>query len=286
MTLDNFFPQKNALFCCNFCLIKTNNKKDFNQHLLTRKHKNNASKYIFPQTSPATYDCDCGKIYKYKQGLSKHKIKCDKKDELILEIIKQNNEFKELIIDQNTQIKNMSQNMIINNINCNTINNKFNINIFLNEQCKDAINIADFINTLKLKLTDLENIGNAGYIDGISKIFIRGLKEMDIHKRPIHCSDLKRETFYIKDKNAWEKENNNKSRIKTAIKQIEYKNIKQIPEWQDNNPECLDSETKKHQEYQFIINKSMGGITDDENEYNYNKIIKNVSKEVFIDKPN
>jgi hypothetical protein len=171
-----------------------------------------------------------------------------------------------------------------NNTTNNTTNNKFNLNFFLNEQCKDALNIMDFVNSLTLKLTDLENVGKLGYTEGITKIFINGLKQLDVFKRPIHCSDLKREILYIKDDNTWEKENVEKEKIKKAIKTISHNNIKQIPEWQKEYPQSTDITTKKHDQYMKIVGESMGGFTTEENEKYYNKIIKNVAKEVIIEK--
>jgi hypothetical protein len=142
----------------------------------------------------------------------------------------------------------------------------------------------DFVNSLTIQLTDLENIGRLGYTEGISKIFINGLKQLDIFKRPIHCSDLKRETLYVKDENIWEKDSEEKGKIKQAIKSIANKNIKQIPDWQKENPSSQDTSTKKHDEYMKIVGESMGGFNAEEDERNYNKIIKNVAKEVTIDK--
>jgi hypothetical protein len=144
----------------------------------------------------------------------------------------------------------------------------------------------DFINQLQLKLSDLDMVGRVGYTEGISKIFIRGLKELDVFKRPIHCSDLKRETLYVKDKDAWEKDNDNKEKLKLAIKHISAKNMKNLTAWVEENPESEDYDSKKHMEYHNIIIKATGGSTKEEDEKNYNKIISNVAKEVMIDKTN
>ena len=144
----------------------------------------------------------------------------------------------------------------------------------------------DFINTLQLQLSDLENVGKLGYTEGISKIFIKGLQDLDVFKRPIHCSDLKRETLYVKDKDAWEKENTENNKIKVAIKHIAHKNIKQITNWVDENPGSNDYETKKHLEYVQIVSESMGALTKDDDIKNYNKIIKNVAQTITIDKIN
>ena len=165
----------------------------------------------------------------------------------------------------------------------NTTNNKFNLNFFLNEQCKDALNITDFINSLQMQLKDLENFGTLGYVQNISKIFIKGLKSLDICKRPIHCSDLKREILYVKDQNAWEKDKE-QSNMTSAIKKIAHKNIKQIPEWENANPTFMDIDDKKNDQYMKMVDQVMGGATTEDDINNYNKIIKNVIKEVVVDK--
>jgi hypothetical protein len=149
----------------------------------------------------------------------------------------------------------------------------------LNEKCKDALNIMDFINSLKVNLTDLETVGKLGYSEGISKIFIRELKELDIFKRPIHCSDAKRETMYVKDKDAWNKENEDNERLKLAIKYIAHKNVVQIPQWININPDAIDYDSKKHLEYMRIISESMGGKHEEDD---YDKIIRNVARAVVI----
>jgi len=206
---------------------------------------------------------------------------------IILELIKQNQEFKELIVEQNKQIINLAGKVGDNITNNNCINKtSFNLQIFLNDKCKDAVNIMDFVNSLQMKLSDLETVGKLGYTEGISKIFIRGLKELDIFKRPIHCSDLKRETMYIRDKDAWEKENEDNEKMKLAINSIANKNVNQIPNWINENPTINDYESKKHDEYIKILGESMGPISqnDKETQKIYNKIIKNIAMEVIIDK--
>ena len=154
--------------------------------------------------------------------------------------------------------------------------------IFLNEQCANALNIMDFINQLQLQLSDLEEVGKIGYVQGISKIFIRGLKELDVHKRPIHCSDLKREVMYIKDNNEWEKEDEKNPKIKKAIQLIANKNLKQINEWKNKNPDFRDGKSKNNEKFMTIMNKACGCATDEENDKYYDKIVRNVAKEVAI----
>jgi hypothetical protein len=255
--------------------------------------------------------CDnCGKEYKYRQGLWSHSKKCQKtpkisepepvknittdmSNNIILELLKQNSEFKDLLADQYKQHVESSKHMIdkmaeiagkggSHNTNCN--NKTFNLQVFLNEQCKDALNITDFVNQIQLQLSDLDMIGRVGYTEGMSKIIVRNLKDLDISKRPIHCSDLKREIMYIKDKDAWEKENGENVKIKNAIKFIEHKNIKQLPEWKEKNPESEDYDSQKHLDYHKIVIESMGGATNEDDNKKREKIIRNIAKEVVIDK--
>jgi hypothetical protein len=301
----NFSPNNPWFFSCEKCDFITSNKKDFSRHLQTKKHICNVSQCLSIEITPKNpHECACGKIYKDASGLWRHKKKCvETKSELLpqqndlvilllnqnMELIKQNQEFKDLLADQN---KNMLE--LVGKVGGNTTNNNnttnsnntnnFNLQFFLNEQCKDALNIMDFVNTIKLQLSDLDMIGRVGYTEGMSKIFIRNLKELDIFKRPIHCSDLKRETLYVKDKDAWEKENGENIKIKKAIKGIENKNIKQLPQWRAENPTAEDTDTKKHLEYQHILCESMGGSTLEDDDKKHNKIVRNVAKEVVIDK--
>jgi hypothetical protein len=246
----------------------------------------------------AEYVCECGKTYNYMSGLCKHKKMCNKNntenissdviDKLLqqnITLITQNQEFKKLLIDQNTKMMELANktnsNTVINNT---TNNNTFNMQFFLNVQCKDALNIVEFVNSLKVQIQDLEETGRLGYIDGISRIFINGLNELDVNKRPIHCSDLKRETIYIKDQDIWEKENDNRQKLKQAIRTIATKNIKQIPLWQKEHPEYIDSSSKTNDKYLRIVSNSMNGLTEEETQKNYDKIISKVAKEVVIQK--
>ena len=297
--------QKYPKFYCEKCDFITNNKKDYNRHILTLKHLNvyNCLQEV-SKKSPKIV-CLCGKEYSCRQSLYVHKKKCNiknndnndnnnnndnileynlDKNELIEYLIKENKNFKELLIEQNNKIFDICKNGTHNTINnTDNSNNSFNLNLFLNETCKGALNISEFIETIKVQLQDLENVGKLGYIEGISKIIIRGLKELDVTKRPIHCSDLKRETLYVKNDNIWENDKE-KEKMKYTIQHIAGKNFKQIPIWVKENPLSKDSESKKHLEYMRIINKSTGGMTEEEDEQNYNKIIKRVANEVIINK--
>ena len=322
--ITNIYHDTNKrTYTCILCNYITHNNFDYKKHEKTQKHKNailainqqclsmksltNLKKSqdelcIENEKKNKQYVCNiCNNSYRDNSGLWRHKKKCNEKKikleiennfemdnnvnnaNIICELMKQNNEFKKMLIEQNDKIMELAKEgkCITNN---NTTNNNFNLNLFLNEKCKNALNIMDFINTLQVQLQDLENTGKLGYVEGITKIFIRGLLELDVYKRPIHCSDLKRETLYVKDKDVWEKEDKEKRKIKLAIKYIADKNMRQLSDWVKKNPESKDIESKKHMEYMKIINKLTGGMTIVEDEDNYNKIIKNVSKEVLIDK--
>ena len=278
-------------YICEMCDFITCNKKDYSRHNETKKHKMHESQCLSINNTPKTpkFQCEnCEKTYKDYSGLWRHKKKCvtditdesgtannvsDNNNDLINYLISENQEFKKLILE-------LAKDKSINTSNS---HNSFNLNFFLNETCKGALNISEFVDSLKLQLKDLENVGKLGYVEGISKIIINGLKELDVTKRPIHCSDLKRETLYVKDANIWENDKE-KERMKNTIQHVAAKNFKQLPEWVKENPESKDTESKKHNEYMHIINKITGGMTEEEDDKNYNKIIKKVATEVVIEK--
>jgi hypothetical protein len=281
-------------FICEICDYYTCRKSQYDRHLLTPKHQN-GNKIV--KKVPDGFSCECGRLYKHLSGLSRHKNTCkvtekppEKSNVVIIELLKQNQEFKEILMEQSKENQKLQQQLIemakegktINNNT--TTNNNFNLQLFLNEKCKDALNIDDFVGQIKLQLSDLDMIGRVGYMEGMSKIFLRNLKALDVSKRPIHCSDLKREVLYVKDKDAWEKDNSENFKIKRAIKEIECKNIKQIPKWREENPTADDTETKKHMEYQNILLEAMGGATSEDDNKKHEKIIRNIAKEVVIDK--
>jgi hypothetical protein len=195
-------------------------------------------------------------------------------------LLKQNSD----LIMQNAELVKNGINNTTNSHNNNNSNNKtFNLQFFLNETCKNAMNIMDFVNSIKLQLSDLENVGKIGYVEGISNIINSNLKALDITQRPIHCTDKKRETLYIKDENKWEKENDDKTKIRKAIKHIAHKNTKLIPQFKDQHPDCGKSISKYSDQYNKLIIEAMGGSGDNEIEKE-DKIIKNISKIVTIDK--
>lgn len=279
---------QNKKYLCKKCDFVSCKVSEWERHILTLKHlKMETDRTV--DINMNSFSCGCGKTYKHRQSLHKHKKECIERqetnkteisNEVVVELIKENKELRQMLLEQNNKMMEIAkEGKIITN---NTTNN-FSINLFLNEQCKDAINIMEFVNSIRLKLSDLEDTGRLGYVEGISQIFIRGIKELDIYKRPIHCSDLKRETLYIKDeKNAWEKEDKDKSRITKAIKIIGSKNIQQIADWVEQNPQCKDINSKKNDEYMNLIANTMIGSTTEEQSENINRVIKKVSKEVQI----
>jgi hypothetical protein len=193
----------------------------------------------------------------------------------VMDLIKQNQDLQKQLME----IAKEGRNTIINN----TTNNSFNLRVYLNETCKDAVNMVDFVNSLHLQLSDLEETGKLGYSNGMSRIFINGLKDMDACKRPIHCSDLKRETLYIKEDDVWEKDNEDRDRIKKAIRKIEQKNVQQIPLWIKAHPNCVIGTNRESTPYLKMVLQSTGGVNPDE-DANLNKIITNIAREVFINK--
>ena len=321
--------QKNAKkFVCDNCDYNTSNKYDYERHLSTTKHKNN--ELTTESCVPKKLQCiNCDKPFNDRAGLWRHNKKCVliqqsvnpqnilvnisdlqndhiKQQQLVDYLLKENSEFKQLMIDQNKHMmeqmneqNKQNKQMLelaknagntnninnINNINTNTnSNNSFNLNVFLNETCKDAMNIMEFVDQLQVSVKDLEETGRLGYSEGISKIFINGLKQINISDRPIHCADSKREIVYIKDKNQWNKEDGDKSLLTNAIKHVAHKNMKQIREWTKINPEYNDSSSKQNDRYLKIVSNSMNGSTEEEANKNYNKIIKNITKETVIEK--
>ncbi len=281
-----------CIYTCNFCNYNTSSLKDYNKHLLTKKHINNASTTNNNAINPIkkVYVCiNCNKEHNDRAGLWRHKKKCVDEMCNITSVIKEeditNKELIAFLIKQNKElmevIKNGTHNTTNNTTNNNINKKTFNLQFFLNETCKDALNINDFVNNINPQLKDLENMTKEGYVGGISNIIIKELKNMDISKRPIHCSDIKRETLYIKDNNSWEKENEQKQKMKKVIKEISNKNIRQLPIWMNKHPHHKDYDHPDNDDYLNIIRSCMAG---EEVQEDIDKIIKIVSKEVVIDK--
>jgi len=324
---DSKKSQKVAHFLrCEICDYNTSKKSDYKKHLSTDKHKNRQNSTFFNncQQKSSANICECGKAYKERTGLYKHKKHCimtgtfsskDISQDLIIELIKDNKELKQLLLqqthtiseqshtileqsqsvnEQNTKLTTIVNDVVKNGVNnnnshnttTNSHNKAFNINVFLNETCKDAINMSDFISSIKMSLDDLEHTGRVGYIEGISNILVKNLNNLENHMRPLHCSDLKREVIYIKNNNEWTKETDQKPILTRAIKTVAGENIKQIKHWKDKHPDCTNADSKKNNLYLKIVSNSMNGLTEEEGNKNINKIISNLAKEVVIDKTN
>jgi len=283
-------------YYCDICDYKTERKSNFDNHLMSAKHKKEINGTNFKQKLSNCYICNnCNKLYQTSAGLWKHKNK-NKCNENKVEIQNNNTlddpsdkQLMMMLIKDNSEMKKMMMEVITNGTH-NTINttnshNKtFNLQFFLNEQCKDALNINDFIDSIQLQVKDLEETGYLGYVEGISKVVIDNLNALTVHKRPIHCSDSKREVIYIKDDEQWTKDTDNKDKMKNVIRKVAHKNMKQIPEWVKIHPECFDSESKQNDKYLKIVSNSMSGSTEQEQKHNMDKIISKVAKEITINK--
>jgi hypothetical protein len=297
------------LFECVNCDYKTSRKYNYTKHFSTCKPKiaENETKMkqkVAKSSNNTEYQCElCDKIIYSRTSIWRHKKKCIISQELIQaeanlkEIIKkQSNDINQLtntimeVVQHNKlltqQICELSKEKITNNTqnNCTNNNNNFNIQVFLNENCKDALNMSEFIDSLKIQICDLEETGRLGFAKGISRIFINGLKDIETHNRPIHCGDLKRETFYIKNDNKWEKDSENNIILTKLIKKVANKSLSQIFAWQKENPEYNDPDSKQNDIYNKIIFESVSGSNDEETNKNIGKIIKCIAKETVIHK--
>ena len=302
MDSNKNLPKICSKFYCEICDYGTSKKSSYDDHLVSAKHlKSMVGNEILPKFCSEFICPNCSKKYKDNSGLWRHKKKCLEKEpennesnelseqndsvELIKYLMKENSEFKQMIIEQNKQMIEMSKNNSVtnNNNNINSHNKSFNLNFFLNETCKDAMNIMDFVDSIKIQLCDLENVGKLGYVEGISKIIVRNLNSLDETKRPVHCTDTKREVMYVKDEDKWEKENENKQKMRKVIKHVTHKNSKLIKEFKAKYQGCEKSSSKYSDQYDKLIIEAMGGKGDNDVEKE-DKIIRNIAKTVTIDK--
>ena len=305
------------VFYCKGCDYTCRKESVYIKHTMTRKHQSNPTDYIY---NPNDTTCKCGKIYKHRQGLWTHKQKCEysndkeietNKEKNIIDLLvkgqellitenikmkKENEDFKNIIIEfmktnkdvievcknNSTNISNNGPTSIGNNNTITTTNNTFNLQLFLNEKCKDAMNIGEFVDSFDIQLDELEDVGRVGYIDGLSRIITNRLKDLDVYKRPFHCSDLKRETMYVKDQNKWEKEEKSNPKLRKAIRAVSQKNMVKVVDWRDANPACRSSLSPLNDQFIKIVRQANGGIgeiADSED-----KIMHRIAKEVGIDK--
>ena len=306
--LEEKSRQKNGVtITCEKCSFSCKRKWDWNIHIKTAKHlaplfgnkmetkHGEITAFNGALGENHKYVCECGKKYTTHSGLWKHKhtsknAVCNNQPD---QLPPPNNDIIKYLMNENKELKNMimeickketiQQNNTTNNTINQTNNKTFNLQFFLNETCKDAMNISEFIENISLQLSDLENIGKLGYVEGISNIIIKNLKALDVEKRPVHCSDIKREIMYVKDQDKWEKEEVDNQKIKQVISSVVSKNLGLLPEFQKKYPDCMKSDSKKSDEYNLIIMETMGGLPGS-GEKNKEKIIKKIAKQVVIDK--
>jgi len=293
---DKIMPKLCHRFYCSFCDYKTSKKSSFDNHNKSNKHKMVTNDYKegqkYAKIMPDGFNifvCEfCDKQYQHRQGLWRHKKICTSsykpeekktntidKDDVILMVLKQNAELLEIV-------KNGTHNTTNNNTtHTNSHNKAFNLNFFLNETCKNAMNITDFVDSIKLQLSDFMDVGEAGYIQGISNIIVKKLNDLDETIRPIHCTDQKRETFYVKDENKWEKEEEDFKRIRKMIKKIAYKNERLMTSYKEKYPDYNDPDSKRSDQYSKTVIEALGGEGENYKEKE-NKIIRNISRATQI----
>ena len=289
---------KSHKYICIKCNYKTDNKTDFNKHILTRKH-NNTTKYNENIAKNVNkFICDCGKGYPFRSSLYNHKKKCtfikneeetsiikkeDKTEtneelkELVCKLITENNEIKNTILKENRELRAQVSELIpkVGNNNNNTLNQKFNIQVFLNEKCKDAINMNDFVKSIEISSENLDFTKQKGLAEGLSNAIVENMNKLSVYQRPMHCTDTKRETLYIKDENTWSKDNS-KEKLKKAIKSASSKNYKALQKWREKNPDFMENDDKK--DYFVHVISAIGKSTDSIDD----KIIKNLCKETYV----
>jgi hypothetical protein len=295
-------------FVCDVCDYSCSKKGDWNRHILRPKHikltnmiQQDTENGAKDANALNQYICNCGNTYRHHSGLWRHKKKCNNGENISIDIqentksdeINELKEFMKYLMQENSEMKNMMMEVIkngtISNTNShNTISNNnshnkaFNLQFFLNETCKDAMNITDFVESIKLQVSDLENVAEVGYIEGISNIIVNNLKKLDVTQRPVHCTDKKRETMYVKDQDTWEKDEENK-KMHRVVKKVTDKNARLILKYKELHPDCMTYHSRFNDKYNKIIVESMGGSGDNMFEKE-EKIIAKVSKEVTVDK--
>jgi hypothetical protein len=310
------YPKKTPKFECVYCQYITGNKKDYGKHILTNKHMaltlaNASGDNCIKNTKK--YICNiCNKNYESRNGLWKHKKICKTQDIVVdketnnkltldnepndkalimmlikenAQLIKDNSEFKNMVMEQQNMMMEVIKNGTHNttNTHTNSHNKSFNLQFFLNETCKDAMNIMDFVESIQLQLSDLEKVGEIGFVEGISNIIVKNLKALDVTQRPVHCTDKKREVLYVKDEDKWEKQDEENVKLRKVIKKVTDKNMRLIPKYREKYPDCNKSISRYSDQYNKIIVESMGGSGDNDDE-KATKIIKNISKQVLVEK--
>jgi len=316
--IDKKIPKNPQKYICKECNYTTSNKKDYNKHITTRKHLLLTDIDEKIPKNPQPFMCECGKNYKYRQSFHAHKKKCsylnDFKNEIVEEsdnnntinnntdmimvLIKQNSEFKELLFEQSKQIVEqqkenhtlqkqlidvVKEGKTINNMTNSNNNNQFNLNFFLNNTCKDAMNMSDFIDDMNVNFNDIEYIGRNGYVNGMTNMILSRIRDLDVTKRPIHCTDLKRETMYIKDNNEWNKDTADKSHFRNMVKIVAKHNQYQFPLWREKHPASDDMNSETFEFSLKMIQNILGDVGEEHIKLD-NKVMRNLSKHILVDK--
>ena len=297
-------------FVCIDCDFKCSYNCDWSRHLNTSKHKVSVKRNKNGTEDPnfaeknESFICHCGRSYSSKSNLGKHKKKCDSVDnnktilepkmdvyDLVKYLMKENSELKNILADQSNKMSDVTMELVKNGVNNTTNNNSnnnvnshnkaFNLNFFLNETCKNAMNITDFVDSIKLQLSDFMNIGEVGFVEGISNIIVKNLNSLDETVRPIHCTDQKRETFYVKDQNQWEKEEEDRKKLHKMINGVAYKNEKLMKTYKETYPDYNDPDSHRSDVYSKTVIEAM-----DSKEESREKIIRNISKATTIKNKN
>ena len=317
-------PENACNLFCEKCNFKCSKYSNYKTHLLTAKHLNRTSRTETSQNNAVSeFVCDCGKTYNARNSLWYHKRVCkhtvdDPPNEdvlsqppqfdaaLVIELLKQNQEFKALMLEQSKQLAEQQSQMaeqqlqlleavkdgkLGNNTSTNchnnntTNNNKFNLNVFLNETCKDAISMDDFIDSIEVTRDEFIHTGQVGFVEGISTVMAHRFRDMEMHTRPLHCTDLKRETIYIKNADKWEKDDADKTKMRKAVRGVAKKNMKELWRWyNDNKPAVEQIGTDVCEDYFKFHKSALGGYGKEEDLKFEDKIMRNVLKEVHIDK--
>ncbi len=284
-------PKLSPTYFCEKCDYGTCKKSNIDNHYRSAKHIKSMIVNDFKPELSLKFVCKkCNKKYKDNSGLWRHSKKCETIESLVTEECKSTDkDLVMMLIKENSELKTMMMKVLENgttqnsNNTTNSHNKAFNLNVFLNEQCKDAMNMSEFVESIQLQYSDLENVGRLGFVNGISEIIIKNLKALDIHRRPVHCADLKREIMYVKDNNQWNKEEEDNNKLRRAIKCIAQKNSKNLVLFKQKYPDCLQGDSRSSDRYNKLMVEAFGGgkVDDDINE---DKIIRRISKEVTIDK--
>ncbi len=318
--IDKKIPKNPQKYICKECNYNTSNKKDYNKHITTRKHLLLTDIDEKIPKNPQPFMCECGKNYKYRQSFHAHKKTCsylnDFKNEIVEEsdnnntinnntdmimvLIKQNSEFKELLFEQSKQIvEQQKENQTLqkqlidvvkegktinnNNMTNSNNNNQFNLSFFLNNTCKDAMNMSEFIDDMNVNFNDIEYIGRNGYVNGMTNMILSRIRDLDVTKRPIHCTDLKRETMYIKDNDEWNKDTPDKSHFRNMVKIVAKQNQYQFPLWREKHPASDDMNSETFEFSLKMIQNILGDVGEDHIKLD-NKVMRNLSKHILVDK--